>query len=78
MEQHQPGGRHVERKAEEGRDQKDRREHREVQRLLDVHRHEEDDHRGGDVGADEHVEHDARHRHHEHHHYGDDCGGNAY
>ena len=56
LPQHQPGGGHVQAQPEQRRHQQQRREHREVERLLHEHGRQQDHQRQQDVDDDQHVE----------------------
>ncbi len=65
VRQHQPGRGHVEAEPEQGEDQQQRGEDREVERAAHVHRREQDDQGADDVQRDQQVEQRGRDRHHE-------------
>src|SRR3989304_5275878 len=62
VEEDEPGRRHVEGEPEKGRDEEEHRECREVQRLLDIYGHEQDDYRRGHVERKEEVQRQRRAR----------------
>ncbi len=62
VRQDQPGRRDPQRQAQEGRDQQDRRERRELERLLDPERHHQDQHGQGDGQRQSDVDQHRRHR----------------
>ena len=66
FEQHDAGGRYVQRQAQQGGDEQHRGEYREIQRALGVHRHQHHHHRDRDVEGEEHVEQEHRQRQHHH------------
>ena len=66
--QDQPGDRHVDRESEHRGQQQQAREGGEVQGLVEVHRHDEDGERRGDVQRDQQIEQRRRERYDEHRH----------
>ena len=77
VEQHEPGDADVQREPEHRGHEQQRREDREVHRLPDVHRREQDDQGRRHVQRDQHVEQERRHRDDEHHDDADDDRGDA-
>jgi hypothetical protein len=73
LAEHEARRRDVEAEPEQRRDEQQRREHREVERLLHEQRREQDHQRQQDVEDDQHVEHRRRHGHDEQQHDRDDA-----
>ena len=69
VEQHDAGGRDVQRQAQQGGDQQDGREYGEVQRAQGVHADQQDDDGQGDVEGEQHIQQERRDRqgHHRQH-----------
>jgi hypothetical protein len=65
LAEHEPRGGDIEAQPEQGRDQQDRREHREVERPFREHRGEQHHQREDDVDGDQRVEHPGGHGHHQ-------------
>ena len=56
----------VERQAQNGGEEQDRREGRELERPIGVQAHHEDDEAEHDIKSEEDIEHGGRNRHHHH------------
>ncbi|MDQ0669721.1 hypothetical protein QF039_004021 [Pseudomonas sp. W2I6] len=66
VEHHHPGGSHVKREPQQGGDQQDGREYREIQRPQGVYAHQQYDDRQRNVEGEEHIQQERRHRQHHH------------
>src|SRR5439155_13209379 len=77
VEQHEPDRADVQGQPEHGGDEEEGGEDGEVERLLDVHARQEDEHGAGEVQHQEEVEDDGGQRHHHHHDHAHDGGRNS-
>ena len=77
VQQHDPGGGHVQRQPEQGGQQQDGGEGRQVERPHHVDDGQDHDQRDADVEREERVQHQRRHRQHDHRQHGEDDQGQA-
>ncbi|ODA90540.1 hypothetical protein ATY41_09875 [Leifsonia xyli subsp. xyli] len=77
VSEHEAGGGDVQPEPQQGRDQEQRREDREVEGLLDEHGRQQDDDTEDDVHGDQHVERPGGHRNDEQEDDADDPEGHG-